>query len=137
RCDRAPRRRHRRRRRRCAEARRPLRRSVVRGRRPRRARLRVVANRRREARARRGDTVRLPRVEHGHRWREKLLIGFVRLATGQRTTDIVRTMLYRPEMFGRYARRWTHDVMRGPSAWTVGERELFAALTSRLNRCRY
>jgi hypothetical protein len=27
--------------------------------------------------------------------------------------------------------------MRGPSEWTVGERELFAAYTSYLNRCPY
>jgi len=25
--------------------------------------------------------------------------------------------------------------MRGPSTWSVGERELFAAFTSRLNQC--
>jgi len=25
--------------------------------------------------------------------------------------------------------------MRGPSPWSVGERELFAAVTSRLNQC--
>jgi hypothetical protein len=28
-------------------------------------------------------------------------------------------------------------VMRGPSEWTVGERELFAAYTSYLNRCPF
>jgi len=27
--------------------------------------------------------------------------------------------------------------MRGPSAWTVGERELFAAFVSRLNQCLF
>jgi hypothetical protein len=32
---------------------------------------------------------------------------------------------------------WTHAVMRGPSEWTVGERELFAAFTSKLNQCPF
>ena len=27
--------------------------------------------------------------------------------------------------------------MRGPSEWTVGERELFAAFTSRMNKCMF
>jgi hypothetical protein len=27
--------------------------------------------------------------------------------------------------------------MRGPSEWRVGERELFAAFTSRLNQCPF
>ena len=28
-------------------------------------------------------------------------------------------------------------VMRGPSDWSVGERELFAAFVSRLNQCHF
>jgi hypothetical protein len=30
---------------------------------------------------------------------------------------------------------WTQAVLRGPSPWSVGERELFAAFTSKLNQC--
>ena len=32
---------------------------------------------------------------------------------------------------------YTHALMRGPSEWTVGERELFAAFVSRVNQCPF
>lgn len=79
--------------------------------------------------------MRLRRVEHRHRWREKLLLGLMRVASGRRAPDIVRTLFYRPEVLGRPISKWTQAVMRGASEWSVGERELFAAFTSRLNQC--
>jgi len=79
--------------------------------------------------------MRLRRVERGHRWRQKLILGAVRLFQRRRATDITRTLLYRPEFFGRPMSAWTQAVMRGPSAWSVADRELFAAFTSRLNQC--
>ena len=81
--------------------------------------------------------MRLRAVRHGHRIRQKLILAIIRLTSGRRAPDIVRTLFYRPEFFGRPASVWTQAVMRGPSAWSVGERELFAALTSRLNRCPF
>jgi hypothetical protein len=79
--------------------------------------------------------MRLRRVERGHRWKQKLILGAVRLFQRRRAPDIIRTLLYRPEFFGSPMSEWTQAVMRGPSAWSVAERELFAAFTSRLNQC--
>lgn len=79
--------------------------------------------------------MRLRVVERGHRLPQKVVLGMIRLATGRRVVDIIRTLLYRPKLFGRPMSEWTQAVMRGPSAWSVGERELFAAFTSRLNQC--
>jgi len=79
--------------------------------------------------------MRLKRVEHRHRLKEKLILGLIRVMQGQRAPDILRTLFYRPELLGRNMSAWTQAVMRGPSAWTVWERELFAAFTSRLNQC--
>jgi uncharacterized peroxidase-related enzyme len=42
---------------------------------------------------------------------------------------------YRKEYFGRPFSELTQQVMRGPSPWSVGERELFAAFVSRLTQC--
>jgi hypothetical protein len=48
---------------------------------------------------------------------------------------VVRTLFYRKEFFGRPFSELTQQVMRGPSPWSVGERETFAAFVSRLNQC--
>jgi hypothetical protein len=46
-------------------------------------------------------------------------------------------MLYRPEFFGGLNGKLTQELMRGPSAWSVGDRELMAAFVSRTNACEY
>lgn len=79
--------------------------------------------------------MRLKRVENGHRLRQKLILVMIRLLNRRRAPDIVRTLFYRPEFLGRPVSAWTQSVMRGPSEWSVGDRELFAAFTSRLNQC--
>lgn len=79
--------------------------------------------------------MRLRVVERGHRFPQKLVMAMIRLLTRRRVADIVRTLLYRPEFFGKPMSTWTQAVMRGPSPWRVWERELFAAFASRLNQC--
>lgn len=81
--------------------------------------------------------MRVRAVEHGHRLAERLKLMLIRVVSGRRVPDIVKTLLYRPELFGRAMGDWTQAVMRGPSPWSVGERELFAAFTSRLNKCLF
>ena len=81
--------------------------------------------------------MRLTRVERGHPLRTKLMLGLLRGALRGRVPDIVRTMTYRSELFGAPMNAWLHRVMRGPSTWSVGERELFAAFVSRTNRCHF
>ena len=56
---------------------------------------------------------------------------------GQPASDVVRTVSYRPELFGREFVLGLHAVMRGPSEWSAGERELFAAFVSRKNQCPF
>ena len=79
--------------------------------------------------------MRVPAVEHRHRPAEKLKLFVIRLLSRRRVPDVVKTLMYRPEFWGRPMCAWTQAVMRGPSEWSVGERELFAAFTSRLNKC--
>ena len=81
--------------------------------------------------------MRLRTVERGHRLAEWLKLILIALVGRRRVPDIVKTLLYRPEYFGRPICEWTQAVMRGPSPWSVGERELFAAFTSRKNQCLF
>lgn len=81
--------------------------------------------------------MRLRVVESGHTLPRKALLLLVSLVQRQRAPDVVRTLFYRPKFFGDRMCAWTNAVMRGPSDWTVGERELFAAFTSKLNECEF
>ena len=81
--------------------------------------------------------MRLANVERGDRLSTRLLYGVIRLVSGFRAPDVVRTLRYRRRLFGRLHSLHTHEVMRGPSEWSVGERELSAAFVSRLNHCHF
>jgi hypothetical protein len=52
-------------------------------------------------------------------------------------SDISLALRYRPELFGRPFGELLQDVMKGPSDWTEGERELFAAFVSAQNQCPF
>jgi hypothetical protein len=56
---------------------------------------------------------------------------------GTSAPDVTRVLFYRPEMFGMPFSLCLEAVMRGPSDWSVGERELFAAFVSRKNQCPF
>ena len=78
--------------------------------------------------------MRLARVHRGHPLSDKMRLAAMRLMTGH-APGVVRTLLYRKDFFGAKFSELTHEVMRGSSEWSVGERELFAAFVSRLNQC--
>jgi hypothetical protein len=50
---------------------------------------------------------------------------------------VIKTLLYRPELFGGPFSEELDVVMRGPSDWSAGERELFAGFASHLNQCLF
>lgn len=80
--------------------------------------------------------MRLQRVHSGHGLRDKLMLGMMRMMMGH-APGVVRTLMYRKDFFGAPWTKLTQQVMRGPSEWTVGERETFAAFVSRLNQCLF
>ena len=81
--------------------------------------------------------MRLENVRTGHKLVPRLMMRAFRILFRAPVPDVVRTLLYRPEYFGKPYSQWLQAVMRGPSEWSVGERELFATFTSRLNQCPF
>ena len=78
--------------------------------------------------------MRLKKVHSGHAFRDRAMLAVMRAVMGH-APGVVRTLLYRKAFFGRAFSELTHQVMRDPSPWSVGERETFAAFVSRLNQC--
>ena len=54
-----------------------------------------------------------------------------------RPLGVLKTLHYRPELFGRPFSDALDLAMRGESDWSAGERELFAAFVSHLNQCPF
>lgn len=81
--------------------------------------------------------MRLKRLEHGHRLPQRLLLWLIGRFSGERAPDVIRVLLYRPEFFGTPVNEAFQHALRGPSPWSVGERELFAAFVSRQNQCLF
>jgi hypothetical protein len=81
--------------------------------------------------------VRLSVVDHGHAPAEAAVLDAIRERSGAEPLGVVKTIHYRPELFGRPFSDALDAVMRGPSDWSAGERELFAAFASLLNQCPF
>jgi len=76
-------------------------------------------------------------VRRGHRLRQKLLLALFPLLARSKPTDFMRILMYRPELFGKPFGKYAEAALRGPSSWSVGEREMFGAYVSTLNECDF
>lgn len=81
--------------------------------------------------------MRLHSLESGHEPGEARVLDAIREYRGAEPPDVLKTLHYRPEIFGRPYSDVLEQAMRGPSDWSVGERELFAAFVSSLNQCPF
>jgi uncharacterized peroxidase-related enzyme len=80
--------------------------------------------------------VRLPSYERAPRSAQR---GFVLLTriSGAELDDVGKTALRRPDLFGKPFLALAQALLREPSEWSVGERELLAAAVSRANTCAF
>jgi uncharacterized peroxidase-related enzyme len=85
----------------------------------------------------RGLEMRLAILNSGHRIGTKILFALIRAISRQPVPEVLKLVTYRPDFFGSHLKTLTHEAMRGPSEWTVGERELMAAFVSKMNDCEF
>ena len=81
--------------------------------------------------------MRLAILDSGHGFGTKALFAFIRAVSRQPVPDVLKVMRYRADFFGAPMTAFVQEAMRGPSAWSVGDRELMAALVSRTNECEF
>jgi hypothetical protein len=80
--------------------------------------------------------MRLPILDRGHfSVSARLKMAMMRLVTGHRAPDVVKLHFFRFETVGRKMSAGFQSAMRGPSEWSVFDREVMAAFVSRLNEC--
>jgi uncharacterized peroxidase-related enzyme len=81
--------------------------------------------------------VRLAILDNGHSFRTKALFALIGAVSRQPVLDAVKVVKYRADFYGDPMSRVTQDAMRGPSAWSIGDRELMAALIAKTNECEW
>ena len=81
--------------------------------------------------------MRLAILDSGHGFGSKVLFALIRAVSRQPVPDVIKLALYRPDFYGTPMRVIAQDAMRGPSAWSVGDRELMAAFVSKMNQCEF
>jgi hypothetical protein len=82
--------------------------------------------------------MRLGVVDSGHGPAEAAILEQIAQARGAPTASgVLKTLYYRPEIFGRPFSDALELAMRGPSDWSTGERELFAGWVSKLQQCPF
>ena len=81
--------------------------------------------------------MRLRILDTGHGFGTKALFALIRTVSRQPVLDVIKLVKYRADFYGEPMSKVTHEVMRGPSAWSVGDRELMAAFVAKTNQCEF
>jgi AhpD family alkylhydroperoxidase len=81
--------------------------------------------------------MRLRILDSGHSFGTKALFALIRAVSRQPVLDVVKLVKYRADFYGEPMQGVTHEAMRGPSTWSVGDRELMAAFVAKTNQCEF
>jgi alkylhydroperoxidase family enzyme len=89
------------------------------------------------ARVRKRAAMLLHQIERGAYFNHRLLRRFISVASGMRFRGAARIALKKRAHLGASLGAWTQSAMRGPSAWSIAERELMAAMAAQWSACAF
>ena len=81
--------------------------------------------------------MRLRILDTGHGFGTKALFALIRTVSRQPVLDVIKLVKYRTDFYGGPMSAVTQEAMRGPSAWSVGDREMMAAFIAKSNQCEF
>jgi AhpD family alkylhydroperoxidase len=81
--------------------------------------------------------MRLAILDSGHGFGTKTFFALIRTVSRQPVLDVIKLVKYRADFYGGPMQGVTHEAMRGPSTWSVGDRELMAAFVAKTNQCEF
>jgi AhpD family alkylhydroperoxidase len=81
--------------------------------------------------------MRLRILDNGHGFGTKALFAFIHTVSRHPVFDVIKLVKYRSDFYGGPMSAVTHEAMRGPSTWSVGDRELMAAFVAKTNQCEF
>jgi alkylhydroperoxidase family enzyme len=81
--------------------------------------------------------MRLQILDSGHSFSTKALFALIRTVSRQPVLDVIKLVKYRADFYGGPMGGVTHEAMRGPSTWSVGDRELMAAFVAKTNQSEF
>jgi uncharacterized peroxidase-related enzyme len=81
--------------------------------------------------------MRLSVLDNGHGFGTKALFALIRTVSRQPVLDVVKLVKYRADFYGGPMSTVTQEAMRGPSSWSVADRELMAAFVAQANQCAF
>jgi uncharacterized peroxidase-related enzyme len=81
--------------------------------------------------------MRLEILNSGYSLGTKALFALIRAYSRQPVPDAAKLVFYRPDFYGTPSKEFTHEAMRGSSAWSIGDRELMAAFVSKVNESAF
>jgi hypothetical protein len=81
--------------------------------------------------------MRLPRLNTEYSFVAKLKMTMMRVVGRRKVPDVVRLHYYRYDFFGKHIGKLFQEAMRGPSEWSIFDREMMAAFVSKQNQCEF